>query len=504
MLSTVISTLLGTIAGAACLVAAIVIIVLDGADYINLWSRRWRFFVLLFLSHPIALGYWLFVHASLPIGGKLLMTCGYLFLAGYLLLRLHLFPVRKNKSGNDRYLILYGARIQLSACGLMILIETVTVLGGYYFFKKGYAWITAFPYFTAEMNFRNLLKTLVFWEMLLIFVLFFLISFNAALRVLVTSKRLGRLRRLITFAGLLIPGVNLYFIYRIHRVAKEEYYTECCRYEARKTRCETDVCDTRYPIVLLHGIAFRDFQYLNYWGRIPKVLTERGADIYYGRQPAWDTIENNAEHIREAVEKALRETGAEKVNIIAHSKGGLDARYLISGLHMEEKVATLTTISTPHRGSRLIDILDRLPDGAYRDIARLVDKSFRKVGDKNPDCYHASKQLSPAFCAQFNEKYPNSPKVYYQSYASVMKCALSDYIMAVPHILLFWKERLPNDGLVTVESAKWGEFKGVFKNKHLRGISHGDMIDLRRDDIFMFDVLEVYIKIVKELKEKGY
>ncbi len=504
MLSTVLATFFGTMIGVTFFIAAIVCIVLDGVDGINLWARRWRLFTLIFLSHPISLGYVLFVHSTLTLSGEMLAAGGYLLLAGYLLLRLHFFPVRKNRSGNDRYFILYGARIQLSACGLMVFTEIVTTLLGYYCHEKEYTWIADKPFYLKELTWRQLPETTVFWDLTIVFVLFFFLCFNASLRVLITSKRLGRLRRLKTFVGLLIPGINIYFLYRIHRLAKEEYYIECCRYEARKTRKETDVCNTKYPIVLIHGIAFRDFQYINYWGRIPRILTERGAEIYYGHQQAWDTIENNAGHIKEIIEKALQETGAEKVNIIAHSKGGLDARYLISGLHMEEKVATLTTVSTPHRGSGIIEILEKLPDSTYRRIAGFVDKSFQKVGDKHPDCYHASKQLSPEFCRRFNEAYPDSPKVYYQSYASVMKCALSDYIMAIPHLLLYWKDRSPNDGLVTVESAKWGEFKKVFRNKHLRGISHVDMIDLRRDDIYIFDVLEEYIRIVMELKEKGY
>ena len=39
-----------------------------------------------------------------------------------------------------------------------------------------------------------------------------------------------------------------------------------------------------------------------------------------------------------------------------------------------------------------------------------------------------------------------------------------------------------NDGLVTPESAMWGEFKGTLSNRKHRGISHGDMIDLTRED----------------------
>ena len=61
-----------------------------------------------------------------------------------------------------------------------------------------------------------------------------------------------------------------------------------------------------------------------------------------------------------------------------------------------------------------------------------------------------------------------------------------------------------NEGMVSVESAKWGEFKGVFSNTRTRGISHGDIIDLKREDYKNFDVIETYVRIVEELKERGF
>ena len=172
------------------------------------------------------------------------------------------------------------------------------------------------------------------------------------------------------------------------------------------------LCASRYPVIMLHGIGFRDLQYFNYWGRIPKELVRNGAIVYYGHQEAWGTIENNAAIIKETIHKVLEENHCDKVNIIAHSKGGLDARYLISGLHMEDQVASLTTISTPHRGSELLNILNKLPDSIYRMVSSLFDLTYRRMGDQHPDCYHASKQLSSEFCQEFNEKYPDSPKVY--------------------------------------------------------------------------------------------
>lgn len=46
-------------------------------------------------------------------------------------------------------------------------------------------------------------------------------------------------------------------------------------------------CETKFPILLVHGIGFRDNQLLNYWGRIPEALKKEGATIYYGGQDSW-------------------------------------------------------------------------------------------------------------------------------------------------------------------------------------------------------------------------
>lgn len=70
-----------------------------------------------------------------------------------------------------------------------------------------------------------------------------------------------------------------------------------------------------------------------------------------------------------------------------------------------------------------------------------------------------------------------------------------------------WRSGLPdapNDGLVTVESAAWADFQGVVTNRYLRGISHGDMIDLTREDYRGFHVLEFYIQLAAKLKESGF
>ena len=104
---------------------------------------------------------------------------------------------------------------------------------------------------------------------------------------------------------------------------------------------------------------------------------------------------------------------------------------------------------------------------------------------------------------EFNRANPDHAGVFYQSYTSVMSSAGSHRVLSVPYrvIKALGDE---NDGLVTVDSAKWGEFRGVFRSTSRRGVSHGDLVDMDREDYAGFNVLDTYLKIVAELKERGF
>ncbi len=331
----------------------------------------------------------------------------------------------------------------------------------------------------------------------------FLLLWNGILRMFFTSKHLRALTRLLMFLAMWIPGVNLVVLCYAMRKVHGEYDFECYKEAVRFVRRESDLCKTRYPLVLVHGVGFRDLRYFNYWGRIPRELTRYGATVYYGNQEAFATVARNAGDIRFKIQQVLEETGCGKVNIIAHSKGGLDSRYAISRLGMAPYVASLTTVSTPHRGCRFVDYACRLPDGFYRGVARIFDYWFGRFGDAHPDFYQATRQFSTGASRQFNEEVPDMPQVYYQSYATAMKDFLSDPLLSVPYLLIKPLEG-ENDGLVSTESAKWGDFKGIVRNRRHRGISHGDIIDLKREDYRGFDVVEFYVKLVADLRERGF
>lgn len=150
----------------------------------------------------------------------------------------------------------------------------------------------------------------------------------------------------------------------------------------------------KFPVLLVHGMGFRDSRHINYWGRIPAELEKIGCRIYYGNQDSNGTIESNGEFLARRIREIIDATGADRINVIAHSKGGLDIRYAISSLKMSEYVASLTTISTPHNGSLTVDKLLRLPDFLIRFAGWCSDIWLRICGDKNPNAYEVFKTFT--------------------------------------------------------------------------------------------------------------
>lgn len=268
----------------------------------------------------------------------------------------------------------------------------------------------------------------------------------------------------------------------------------------------------KYPILLVHGMGFHDHQIFNYWGRIPRKLKMQGNRIYYGKQDSHASAEDNGRFLYGRLQEILKETGAGKVNIIAHSKGGLDSRWMISHLDQGAHVASLTTIATPHHGSRTVDILMRLPDPLIRTAAFFCDCWYRMMGDRTPDSYQVFHGLTTEHMETFNRQTPDVEGVYYQSYAFVMKHIWSDLLMSLPCMVVRILEGA-SDGLVTPESAMWGDFQGVFTGSGRQGISHCDEVDRRRRKLSrkrsgepgtISDIAEFYCGITERLRKLGY
>lgn len=275
----------------------------------------------------------------------------------------------------------------------------------------------------------------------------------------------------------------------------------------------SDDCKTQYPIFLVHGTGFRDRKIFKYWGSIPKSLKKRGASVFYSKHDAWANIENASEQIVAGLNQALAESGVQKVNVIAHSKGGIDVRYAIAKFGIAEKIASLTMISSPNHGSKTIDTLFSVfGNGFFKFLAVFVNLWFKILGDKKPDFFMTVQQFRASFMEKFNSEIHDEPSILCQTFAGKMKSPFSDIFMWFLNFVIGLCEG-ENDGLVTVESAKWANFRGVLEGRGFFGISHPHEVDGYRTNPKLREheglpngsttIRDFYINLVRELKEKG-
>ena len=345
--------------------------------------------------------------------------------------------------------------------------------------------------------------------MILNIVISFLILGSLAIagmaRIIIISKQVGIGKKVLILLLWWVPFVNIILIYQVCKKARLEceLETNICMMDA--AREENQICKTKYPILMVHGIFFRDWQYFNYWGRIPAELVRNGATVYYGNQQSSLSIVESAKELSRQIQGIIEETGCGKVNIIAHSKGGLDSRYAISCLGSAQYVASLTTISTPHYGCAWVDnTIQKAPKPLIKWVEKRYNKVFHKLGDAAPDFMGGIRDLTVERAKEFNEKVLDQEGLLYQSVMSQMKKARSGrFPLNVSYRIIKKSQGSVNDGLVPIESAKWGSYLGILTASGTRGIGHGDMIDLNRENIAGFNVREFYVSLIAGLKEKG-
>lgn len=331
-----------------------------------------------------------------------------------------------------------------------------------------------------------------------------LLMISGGVRLFLASTQISLTLRVLMATLFWVPVANLIVMKKAERTAWQEFDREAARIELDNARAENEICKTKYPILLVHGIFFRDLNFFNYWGRVPKELIKNGADIYYGDQPSAASVEECGNFLKDRIDDIISMTGCEKVNIIAHSKGGLDSRYAAALPGCAEHIASITTVNTPHRGCLYADyLLGKLPKTIISWIAAKYNAALSRFGEK-ADFIEGVTDLTAARCAEFNETHPIPEGVYCRSVGSYMKKSTSaGFPLNFAYVLVKLFSRTENDGLVDLESMKWGDSFTVYSPKTKRGISHGDAIDLFREDISGYDVREVYVKLVEDLKNRG-
>ena len=345
---------------------------------------------------------------------------------------------------------------------------------------------------------------LLWWSVLICAVAEFVLFWNGMICIYCTSLQLGIKWRVIgAFCGM-IPIVNLLALGRMIGTVMDEVAFELEKEKTDLARRDAQVCATKYPILLVHGVFFRDSKRFNYWGRIPRALENNGAMLYYGEHPSAQSVADSAVCLARRIREIVEKNGCEKLNIIAHSKGGLDCRYAISELGVAPYVASLSTINTPHRGCRFADyLLEKAPETLKTSVSATYNTALKKLGDENPDFLAAVGDLTAAVCERFDAQLTAPEDIYCQSVGSVLRCATSGQFPLNFSYHLAKHFDGPNDGLVSERSFAWGENYRLVTVKGGRGVSHGDMIDLNRENIKDFDIREFYVSLVSDLKKRG-
>ncbi|MCU6732834.1 esterase/lipase family protein [Diplocloster agilis] len=436
--------------------------------------------------------------------------CIYLILANYILIiTRHRFPLPLVIAGILLFCTAYVLYQILPVYWKKMTVRLQALSGGYeLILVTGVSAVAevAFLVWFGTQRLSNWGEVVIFLLNILVAVILgFLMMLNGFLRIIATSTQISLFKRLAWLLLWWVPVLNLWLTFSICHAVRMEYEFELSKIELNEVRRENECCKTRYPVVMVHGVFFRDWQYFNYWGRIPKELNRNGCTVYYGKQQSAASVETSARELKERVLSIIEETGCEKVNLIAHSKGGLDSRYAISRLGLAPYVASLTTINTPHLGCCWVDqVLARCPKKLLSFVAAKYNRIFSKLGDASPDFEAAVFDLTHDHCSQFNEETGDYSDILCQSVMSRMSSMFSDGVPCNIGYLLVKHCEGVNDGLVCADSAVWGKFLGYLDTPGRRGISHGDMIDLRRENIRGFDVREFYVELVKKLKEQGY
>ncbi|KAK9774490.1 putative GPI inositol-deacylase [Seiridium cardinale] len=243
------------------------------------------------------------------------------------------------------------------------------------------------------------------------------------------------------------------------------------RIEDDYARIRENYATPKLPVVLAHGLlGFAELKVagsllppLHYWWGIAEALRANGVEVITAAVPPSGSIEQRAEKLGEHIAQSAH---GRSVNIVAHSMGGLDARYMIS--HLQPKnvdVRSLVTVATPHHGSAFADfVFDEI--GEER-LPRLYSFA-RRLGVETG----AFSQLTQKYMTQdFNPKTPDDPSVQYFSYGAMMnRPPLLSPFRTTWQVVQ--NAEGPNDGLVSVESSQWGEYKGT-----LVEVSHLDLIN---------------------------
>ena len=287
----------------------------------------------------------------------------------------------------------------------------------------------------------------------------------------------------------------------------------------------------RRPIILHHGlfgfdkIQVKDFR-LNYWGNIPELLVKLGYRVYISKVGKTHSIEQRSKSLHEFIKK----NDIKDAHIIAHSLGGLDARYLLHKYKTQPdaiNIKTLTTLGTPHLGSDFMDLLNKRFGLGYRyssikGIPKPTSILYQLFYYLDQPAYSC---LTSNYSTYFNKMVSVNLDTDYYSIGAAFKCKntflehlakelVANDLKSIPILqilklrkldeligllerILFILTNEENDGLVTLTSSHFGHSLSTLQG------SHWDLVDFsgRFGHAMEPHVEEMYVKIIQHLRK---
>lgn len=278
---------------------------------------------------------------------------------------------------------------------------------------------------------------------------------------------------------------------------------------------------TRHPIVLVHGLlGFDALGPVQYFYGIPSELRRSGAVVHTASVSQSNSTEVRGEQLLRELQGLQARYGYTKFNLIGHSHGGSTSRYVAAvapGL-----VASVTTVGTPHKGSKVADAVAGITSvtGTTGAVAALVNGlssvvAYLSGSGANPQNALASLQsLSTAGAADFNRRFPqgapttacgqgaevvNGVRYYSMGGTSVLTNVLdvSDGFLGAASVFFGFEQ---NDGLVGQCSSHWGKvLRDDYNWNHMDEVNH--VFGLR--SWFSSDPVSVYRTQANRLKSLG-
>lgn len=239
-----------------------------------------------------------------------------------------------------------------------------------------------------------------------------------------------------------------------------------------------------HPVVLAHGLfGFDEIRVVGgrheYFRGVSARLEREGIVVHRARVAKAGSVASRAAELAAFV----RTLPGGRVNLVAHSMGGLDARYAVARLGLANRVASVVTVGTPHLGTPLADVGAGIP-GRMLLLAALARLGFDLEGFQD---------LTTPRMTAFNRAVPDARGVVYGSVVGFAPRRSEVNPLLLPTYLWLGDRAGASDGIVPAKSQRWGDVVATIEADHWAQIGWSRH----------FDAVGFYVDLLRDLRGRG-